>query len=306
VNVKTKTLYLRSPAKVNLSLIVLGKRPDGFHEILTEMIMVDLYDEIVIEKIVDPGIHLRVSGRPIDGDPDRNLVVRALGEFLKSVRGKYPDHFIDGGFSVDLTKKIPVGAGLGGGSSNAATVLWGANRMMGVPLSQDEVIGICRNLGSDVPFFLGPPRSMGVGRGDQMVALSPPACGYILLWNPEIPLSTAAVYQSLKPDTFEFGGRRELTENERSTRISSLLKSGILTNSLEEPAIRLCPAVGDGLRFLEKIRPGNARMTGSGPTVFARFDSREEADSTRQKLIEILGGWSGVYRILVESPFPSG
>lgn len=304
VNPETHTIYLRSPAKVNLSLLVVGKRPDGYHELLTEMIMIDLYDDIMMEKVKEPGIHLRISGRPIDGNPGDNLVVRALSGFIKTVHGKSSSARISGGFAVDLTKKIPIGAGLGGGSSNAATVLWGANWMMGCPLNQEEVLMLCQELGSDVPFFLGSPRAMGVGRGDRLVPLPPPAPGFIVLWNPEVHLSTSSVYQSLDPATFEIGSPFELTENERSTRINSLLKSGILVNSLEEPAVRLCPQVGEGLRFLEKICPGNARMTGSGPTIFARFDSRDEAQSVQKKIADRLGCWSGVFQILVTSPFP--
>jgi 4-diphosphocytidyl-2-C-methyl-D-erythritol kinase len=300
----TSTLYLRSPAKINLSLVVLGKRPDGYHELLTEMIMVDLYDDLVIEKVVDSGIHLRMSGRPVDGDPRDNLVVRALSQFTNAVLEKHPQKSLSGGFAVDLTKKIPVGAGLGGGSSNAAAVLWGANRMMGSPLEKDDLIVLCRGLGSDVPFFVGLPRAVGTGRGDQLRSLPPPLPGTILLWNPEISLPTASVYRSLDPATFEFSGLCELTENDRSTRINSLLNSGILINSLEEPAVRLCPKVGEGLRFLEKIRPGNTRMTGSGPTIFARFDSKDEAITVRRKMAEVLGGWSGVFQVLVQSPFP--
>ena len=110
---KMGTIYLRSPAKINLSLLVLGRRADGFHELLTEMAMIDLFDNIKLERTRQEGIHLSLSGRPIDGDPQKNLVVRALEALMERVRQK--DGSLVGGFAVDLEKNIPVGAGLGGG-----------------------------------------------------------------------------------------------------------------------------------------------------------------------------------------------
>ncbi len=299
----SSTIYLRSPAKINVSLVVLGKRPDGYHELLTEMIMIDLFDEIVLERTKDAGIHLRMSGRPIDGEPDDNLVVRALARTLQAVskKGKNPS----GGFAADLTKRIPVGAGLGGGSSNAALALWGANRLLDSPLSREELLEIARGLGADVPFFLGPPRAMGVGRGDILLPLAPPDPFVVLLWNPEITLPTEMVYKALDPSSFEFRDAIELTENERSNRIGSLLKSGGLINSLESPAIGLCPQIGKGVEFLAKITPGNVRMTGSGPTVFARLSSRTEALKISRKMTAELGGWTGVFNVLTEPLLPN-
>lgn len=301
---RAKRIYLRSPAKINRSLVILGKRNDGFHELLTEMVMIDLFDEILLERIADPGIHLRMSGRLIDGEVKDNLVNRALGEFGKAVSRKRNEGPFSGGFSADLTKQIPVGAGLGGGSSNAATVLWGANYMEGEPLDREELVTICRSLGSDVPFFLGSPRAMGVGKGDLLHPLPPSDPEIVLLWNPELILSTASVYRSLDPTTFPFQEPCELTENERSVRINGLLNSGILVNSLEAPARKLCPKVGEGLEYLQRVRPGKARMTGSGPTVFALFESMEEADLIRKDIQKDLGGWAGVYRVLSQPPFP--
>jgi 4-diphosphocytidyl-2-C-methyl-D-erythritol kinase len=298
----TNTLYLRTPAKINLSLVVVGRREDGYHELLTEMVMIDLFDELLLEKVSDPGIHLRLSGRPVDGDPEKNLVVRALTLLMESVRRKGVSP--SGGFAADLTKKIPVGAGLGGGSSNAAIALWGGNRLMGNPLSLDEMREIGRSLGADVPFFLGGPRAMGVGRGDILVPLPPPKPFVVLLWNPEVPLPTPSVYRAIDPADLEIKGTVELTEKERSNRIGSLLKSGDLVNSLEKPAIGLCPQIAEGIDFLGRIRPGNVRMTGSGPTVFARFDSREMALGIANTMAMTLGGWTGVFEGLQAPPVP--
>ncbi|MCL4484980.1 MAG: 4-(cytidine 5'-diphospho)-2-C-methyl-D-erythritol kinase [Nitrospirae bacterium] len=296
------TLYLRTPAKINLSLVALGKRADGYHELLTEMVMIDLYDDLLLERTLDPGIHLRLSGRTVDGDLSANLVVRALSLLWEASKKKGLNP--SGGFAADLSKKIPVGAGLGGGSSNAAIALWGGNRLLGHPLSIDDLRDLGRSLGADVPFFLGSPRAMGVGRGDILIPLPPPEPVAILLWNPEIPLPTPAVYKALDPADLEYKGPVELTEKERSNRIGSLLKSGVLVNSLERPAIGLCPQIGKGIEFLEKIRPGNVRMTGSGPTVFARFSVREKAVEVSGEITTALGGWAGVFGVLSESPVP--
>jgi len=296
----SKTLYLRSPAKINLSLLILCRRTDGYHELLTEMAMIDLYDNLKLERTRAEGVHISLSGRPIDGDPRKNLVVLALEALLKKAMEK--GETISGGFAVDLEKHIPVGAGLGGGSSNAAIVLWGGNRLLGGPLIREELESICRDLGSDVPFFLGGPRAMGVGRGERLVALPPPSPGTILLWNPGVPLPTAAVYKALDPGSFPVQGPCELTEEDRSIKIGSLLKSGKLLNSLEAPALSICPQISKGIEFLERYRPGNVRMTGSGPTVFARCDSREEGQSLSGRIVSDLGGWSGVYAFLEDPP----
>ena len=127
----SKTVYLRSPAKINLSLLILCRRPDGYHELLTEMAMIDLFDNLKLERTRAEGVHISLSGRPIDGDPRKNLVVRALEALTKKAMEK--GERISGGFAVDLEKNIPVGAGLGGGSSNAAIVLWGGEPTAWIP-----------------------------------------------------------------------------------------------------------------------------------------------------------------------------
>ena len=297
---KMGTIYLRSPAKINLSLLVLGRRADGFHELLTEMAMIDLFDNIKLERTRQEGIHLSLSGRTIDGDPKKNLVVRALEALMERVR--QGGGSLVGGFAVDLEKNITVGAGLGGGSSNAAIVLWGGNRLLGSPLGFNELDEICRGLGSDVPFFLGGPRALGVGRGEVLRPLSPPLSGDVLLWNPGVPLPTAAVYKALDPSSYPVQGVCELTEEDRSIKIGSLLKSGKFFNSLEAPALSLCPQIGKGIDFLESFRPGNVRMTGSGPTVFARCMSQEEGHDLSRRIVADLGGWAGVFKFLEAPP----
>ena len=297
---KTGTIYLRSPAKINLSLLIIGRRADGFHELLTEMAMIDLFDNIKLERTRKDGVHLSLSGRLIDGDPQKNLVVRALESLMEGVWKK--EGGFSGGFAVDLEKNIPVGAGLGGGSSNAAIVLWGGNRLLGSPMTFEELDAICRTLGSDVPFFLRGPRAMGVGRGERLVPLPPPPSGSVLLWNPGVPLPTAQVYKALDPATYLVQGACELTEEERSIRIGSLLESGKLFNSLEAPALSICPQIAEGIAFLEKSLPENVRMTGSGPTVFARCHSREEGTVLSARIVAALGGWAGVFNFLDASP----
>lgn len=142
---------LFSPAKINLSLRILGKRPDGYHELLTEMVMISLGDTMVFRLSDEPRDLLAVSGRPVDGNPDDNLVLRAIRLFreMRGFGGK-PSYW-----KVELEKKIPVGAGLGGGSSNAAAALWAMNLLSGNSCSRQDLMEIGAKLGSDVPFFWG-------------------------------------------------------------------------------------------------------------------------------------------------------
>ncbi|MFQ5896044.1 MAG: 4-(cytidine 5'-diphospho)-2-C-methyl-D-erythritol kinase, partial [Nitrospinota bacterium] len=149
-------LLLRSPAKVNLGLRVLGLRTDGYHEVDTVLQMVDLWDRLCIRPR-RRGLNVRCDHPDVPPGPD-NLVYRAA-ELLRREAG------LRGGASICIEKSIPVGAGLGGGSGNAALALWGLNHLWGAGLRREELIALARRLGADVPFFLTAARARGRGRG---------------------------------------------------------------------------------------------------------------------------------------------
>ena len=177
-------VVLRTSAKVNLALEVLGKRGDGYHEIATVLQAVDLSDRLKLETADTLSLHTDDPDLPTD---DGNLVMRAA-RLLQKAAG------IEAGARIQLAKRIPVAAGLGGGSSDAAATLWGLSRLwrLGWPKARLQELAV--ELGMDVPFFLGSGRAVARGRGERLAAL-PGGGGYALvLVNPRVPLSTREVY----------------------------------------------------------------------------------------------------------------
>jgi 4-diphosphocytidyl-2-C-methyl-D-erythritol kinase len=252
-------LILPSPAKVNLSLWIKGKRPDGYHEIITVMHTINLFDVISFQP--SGKLELYIKGNktlPIGRD---NLVIKACRLF-KEKTGINPK------VSINLTKRIPVGAGLGGGSSNAATTLKGLNLIYGKPLSDEELYKIASKLGSDVPFFLKGGLAIAYGRGEKLRHY-PPAGFDILLVFPGFFCSTAEVYQN-SPSI-----KRNISiENVEKSIISPLLNEHLeeleenMENDLE---LSDSPCVKKTLEVKEKLRRIGLKplMSGSGSSVFA-------------------------------------
>ena len=267
-----------SPAKVNLSLRICGKRPDGYHEIESLMCPISLCDLVRLETGGD-GIHLRcnVPGIPQD---DTNLACRAAALFFKEY-GSGP------GLSIILEKKIPAGAGLGGGSGNAASVLRGLNKLMGEPFSLKKLAALGARIGSDVPFFVygRPAWITGVGEGiDLLTGLYP---HHIVVVFPGIEASTAKVYKKCN---------LALTRCKKIHRVPVLTGDpayveGLLCNDLEMSALEEYPGIGKAIEALSQIRTQGVLMSGSGSSVFGLFRQEAEAVKARQTLKAQYPGW---------------
>jgi 4-diphosphocytidyl-2-C-methyl-D-erythritol kinase len=263
---------VRAPAKINLRLEVIGRRRDGYHEILTWIYPVTLEDDLILERVSRPSITLTTSSPrlPID---QRNLAFQAAALFLRETG--VPD-----GVHITITKRIPVAAGLGGGSSNAAAVLRAMNELWGMRLEQQHLMHLGAQLGSDVPFFVfGRPAVMG-GRGEDLVRVLPPVKIWILLVNPGRPLSTRRVYEA---------GNWGLTRHSRNTTILQHPQDpetlrDFLRNDLETPAIDLMPVVAVIRQRLRDVGARGVLMSGSGPSVFGIFEQEEEARQARHEL----------------------
>jgi len=270
---------LRASAKVNLVLEVLGKRPDGYHELSTVMQAVDLFDRLTVEAAATITLETNEPALPTD---DRNLVVRAA-RLLREAAG------IEAGARIVLDKRIPLAAGLGGGSSDAAATLLGLNRLWGLRWRRERLVELAVKLGMDVPFFLGRGRALGTSRGEVLSAL-PGVGGYALvLVNPGVGLSTQEVYGRVPP-----GWR---AESDGTKRMLDALKkrnavrvAGALTNHLEhwvEPAM---PVIGRMKAALLAAGALGAAMSGSGPTVFGLARSLDQARQIQRRVNR--GGWS--------------
>lgn len=252
-----------SPAKVNLFLKVLRKREDGYHDLLSLMQRIDLCDEMTFER-TGGGIQLRCPGTTLPEDGG-NIVYRAAAAFFSRI-GTPPD------IGITLRKRIPVAAGLGGGSSNAATTLLTLNEMHGAPLAQEELREIGTGLGADVPFFIFGKTAWASGIGDRLQEAPPLPPLHLLLVNPGFEISTKSVYQGLN-----LGLTKEAIHYSipRFSTVDDLVR-GIM-NDLESVSLRLHPVLNQIKALLMKNGARGALMSGSGPTVFGIFPDEESA-----------------------------
>ena len=270
---------LRTPAKVNLALEVLGKRPDGYHELSTVMQAVDLFDRLTVEAADTITLETSDAALPID---DRNLVVRAARALREAAS-------VRKGARIVLDKRIPVAAGLGGGSSDAAATLWGLNRLWGLRWRRERLMTLAVGLGMDVPFFLGRGRALGTGRGEVIKRL-PAVGGYALvLVNPGVPLSTQEVYGRVPREwRAEDRGTKRLLEALRMRNAVGV--AGALTNHLELWVEPVMPVIGQMKAALLAAGALGAVMSGSGPTVFGVTRSLDHARQIQRRVNRV--GWS--------------
>lgn len=254
-------LVLRAPAKINLCLRIVGKRPDGYHDLETVVQAVSLHDTLEIA-IEGSGLRLQVDDPAIPAGPE-NLVWRAAERLLAEVAGPP-------GLRMRLAKRIPSGAGLGGGSSDAAAALFGLDRLLRLGLGPGALHAHAAALGSDVPYFLGGGTALLTGRGTEVRDLPDLAPADILIVHPGTPLSTAAVYAQVqepltlapKPASISGFGRIPVD-------LVSWVRAG---NDLEPHAARLCPDIVRVKALLAASGAVAAAMTGSGSAVFGVFE----------------------------------
>lgn len=258
----SRRLRLLAPAKLNLGLEVLSKRSDGYHEVRTVLQAVRLFDRVDLETSREPGITLSVSPRRLDiGPVEANLAVRAA-RLLEPPKGAPP------GVHIHLVKRIPAGAGMGGGSSDAAAVLVGLDRLWKLGLSAPRLRALAARLGSDVPFFLDGGTQLGVGRGERLRPFSPCPRGTFVVAKPPVPAATAAVYSNLNLKLTALGPLSSLSP--RSFQHEDWTDAWLsLHNDLEAAVRRLVPEVELLAKRMQRLGSPFVRVTGSGSGVFA-------------------------------------
>ena len=270
------SITLQTPAKINPVLEVLGKRPDGYHELVLVFQAIGLFDELSISK-TSPGVRLEILEEPsLLAADDSNLVVKAAKLFFKEILKADPC------VSITLRKRIPLAAGLGGGSSDAAATLEGLDRLFETRAGRKGLEPLAAQLGSDVPFFLTGGTALGTGRGEQVTAWETAPEMPLVLVKPQQGLSTPAVYQS---------GRAMLSSGEKTGNFKNILReknlpkiAGSLFNSLQPAAFHLMPETEDIKRRLVQAGALGALVSGSGPTVFAIAESRAAAREIAKKM----------------------
>jgi 4-diphosphocytidyl-2-C-methyl-D-erythritol kinase len=277
-------LLLKAPAKINYRLEVLRKRADGYHDLRMVMQRIDLSDEIEIVLRDSPGIDVFCDSETVSGGRE-NIAWRAADAIL-SLHGSRV------GMDISITKKIPVAAGLGGGSSDAATVLMGLNEMLSLGFSDAKLMEIGVRLGADVPFFIFKKTALAEGIGEKLTPVQGLPQVWLVLVNPNLHVSTAWVYQNLT-----LTNRKDDYKLPRfCNRIEDICS--ILTNDLEAVTIGRFPVIKEIKSSLIALGAKGVLMSGSGPTVFAVFASEEEARCSQAKISEVDGWTSFLTRTL--------
>lgn len=261
---------LPSFAKINLHLSVLGKRDDGFHEILTVFQTISLADELTFEAVERLELICDNPAVPVD---DTNLIIRAA-KALDTTRGA----------RITLTKRIPMGGGLGGGSSNAAVALAGLNKLWQTGNSVDALAKIGASLGSDVPLFLTGGTALGYGRGERIEQMPDFQAPCLLLVTPNVHVSTAAAYAGLNAENLTNKDLNRILRVCRSGVESPDFLSEALINDFEPTVIAAFPEIGRAKQRLIELGASQALMSGSGASVFGFFDK----DETRQAALKAL------------------
>jgi len=275
-------IRVEAPAKLNLYLGVGNRRPDGYHDVQTVLVALDLHDSVTVR----PAAGLSLRCEPDVGvPPEENLAWRAAVE-LSAATGE------DGAVAIDVVKRIPAGAGLGGGSSDAAAVIAALAAHWGIPANAPVLESTAASLGADVPFLLRGGCALYAGRGDEYVRSLPVPAACFLLVNPGVPVPTAAAYAAfdrmLRPRT---PGVRDIGDALRLQRDAASLGS-TLFNNMTEASTGLVPEIREALVFAAGS-PGcrGAAMAGSGSTVFGVFDDLDATEAAAAAARE-RGWWS--------------
>jgi 4-diphosphocytidyl-2-C-methyl-D-erythritol kinase len=279
-------VVVRAPAKVNLFLEVLGKRPDGYHELATLMVAVGLYDTLEFESDRTEAVQLEIVPAenqparenlpPLSSGPD-NLVCRAAELLLRHTGHK-------SGVRIRLRKRIPLAAGLAGGSSDAAATLAGLNALWRLGLRREELAALGARLGSDVAFFFATPAAWCTGRGEIVQPLTLGRPLHLVLVCPPVGLSTAEVFRNLTLPERPVDGRN-LQQAAIRGDVETLGR--LLHNRLQPVAERLCPVLADLKRRLAEAGPAGELMSGSGTTMFALCRDFGEAVRLAEHLLPL-------------------
>jgi 4-diphosphocytidyl-2-C-methyl-D-erythritol kinase len=286
---KPVSVKILAPAKVNFYLKVVGKRPDGYHDLVSVMQALELADELT----------LRPAGAGVDVGCDRadvplgdkNIAYRAAVAFMEETG-------FEGGVSIDIKKRTPMAAGLGGGSSDAAATLRGMSALTGLSIPHARLVEVARSLGADVPFFLSSPTALAEGVGDLLTELRPIDETWLLLVNPGILVSTKWVYESLNLGLTNSHNSIKLPQFEGQAIDAGLLVS-CLHNDLEQVTADKYPLIKEIKERLIREGARGALMSGSGPTVFGVFERRHEAEKAAGRLTR--PGWT----VLVTRTIPA-
>lgn len=260
-------LYEKAPAKINLTLDVLGKREDGYHEVDMVMTTIDLADRLTFELLKEDVIQIQTYDRFIPND-QRNLAYQAA-QLLKETND------VKQGVRITIQKKIPVAAGLAGGSTDAAAALRGLNHLWNLHLTLDELAQYGAKIGSDVPFCVYGGTARATGRGEQIEHIAAMPHSWVVLVKPAISVSTASIYSKVDSTILGRNATQQMVAALTEGQYNKICRT--MHNALESITMYQYPEVARLKEKMQKIGADAVLMSGSGPTVFAIVKNEERA-----------------------------
>ena len=274
-------VVLNAPAKINLGLEILGRRPDGYHEIRTILANISLYDQLSVEDADRTEFRVDIP----ELDTDANLVILAA-RLLERDFPAAPTRF-------DLRKQIPAAAGLGGASSDAAATLVALNELHSLELSNGDLERYAARIGSDVPFFVEGGYALASGRGDQLARFPPPAPVHVVIVSPRItiPAKTKTLYDSLRQTDFTDGTRVE--DSAKSHRWMD--DESMLANAFVRPLYDLVPSLRDLTSIMRRLGARRVGLSGAGPAHFSLDDDTERSAELAERLRVHLGSQADIF-----------
>ncbi|RME28629.1 MAG: 4-(cytidine 5'-diphospho)-2-C-methyl-D-erythritol kinase [Candidatus Zixiibacteriota bacterium] len=272
-DVTSDRVVIETPAKINLFLKVLNKRPDGYHNINSLMQAVSLFDRLTIRRTAEPGVRItQVAGDPVPSDSS-NLIARAFARMASELA-------LSGGLEVTLAKEIPASAGLGGGSSDAAATLLAVNLLYDCRLDRNQLATIGAEIGSDVPFFFSSGQVLATGKGEVIETVELPQEYWLLLVKPELAVSTAAAYAELKRPLTALGKPVKFRRYKTVRDLVCWLHQTV--NDFEATRVGENPAMLQIRQWLDSLGASLVRMSGSGPTMYGLFTVNPERELPRR------------------------
>lgn len=283
-------------AKINWTLEILGRRSDQYHELRTILQTIAIYDELTFS-LLDRDVRLVCDNAELPCD-QTNLVYRAA-LLLKNFTG------CSNGVKIELQKKIPMGAGLGGGSSNAAITLLALMQLWNLSIEPADLLRLGAQLGADVPFFFFGGTGIGIGRGDEVYPMADIEAAHLLLVNPGINIPTREIYGNLPSELTSEPSLNKMPFS-LGAAYASVKRSPLkLRNDLEVPAITLYPVIAEVKQFLKNLQATAVLMSGSGSTVFAVFESDAACAQAQSELKNNTDWWCAATRTLNRSEYQS-
>ncbi len=269
-----KEIQIYAYAKINLTLDVVGDLPNGYHEVKMIMQNINLFDKLTLKKIVKNEIILSVGQSPVPAGED-NLIYKACKAFFDATG-------IDSGVFIELEKRIPVAAGMAGGSADAAATLQGLNELFEANLSTDELCIIGKKLGADIPFCIIGGTVLAEGIGEILTPLTPAPDCHVLIVKPPMGISTKLVYDNLAPSNeLDHPNTEAMLKAIEDGNVKSMAEN--LGNVLESVTIKEVPVIQDIKNEMLELGALGSLMSGSGTTVFGIFDSKAKAESAFYK-----------------------